>query len=80
MMTDEPIKCASKDFKAAPFYLIQSNGTEKRLVASFQDKEVIKTFLLTFINKADKELQIKIRDFDDHENPIDFDGTITKQN
>ena len=78
MTTDKPIKCASKDFKTSPFYLIQSNGADKRFVVSFQDAEKIKLFLSSFVEGADTELQIKIRDFDDHENPIDFDGDVTE--
>lgn len=78
MTTDKPIKCASKDFKASPFYLIQSNGTDKRFVASFQDGPKIKEFLNLFIDQTLDGLQIKIREFDDKENPIDFDGQATK--
>lgn len=75
---NKPIKCASKDFKTSPFYLIQSNGANKRFVVSFQDGEKIKQFLTLFIDNTSDELQIKIRDFDDHENPIDFSGQTTK--
>jgi hypothetical protein len=76
MTTDKPIKCASKDYKTSPFYLIQSNGADKRFVVSFQDREKIKLFITTFIDSSDSDLQVKIRDFDDHENPIDFDGVV----
>jgi hypothetical protein len=78
MTTDKPIKCAAKDFKTSPFYLIQSNGSNKRFVASFQDGQKIKQFLTLFIDQSLDELQIKIRDFDDKENPIDFEGQATK--
>lgn len=78
MMTDKPIKCASKDFKTSPFYLIQSNGSDKRFVASFQDGKKIKQFLTFFIDQSLGDLQIKVRDFDDKENPIDFEGLATK--
>lgn len=78
MTTVKPIKCASKDFKTSPFYLIQSNGSDKRFVASFQDGQKIKQFLTLFIDKSLDELQIKIRDFDNKENPIDFEGQTTK--
>ena len=80
MTTDKPIKCASRDFKSSPFYLIQSNGSDKRFVASFQDRSKIKEFLNLFIDQTLDELQIKIRDFDDRENPIDFDGQAAKAN
>lgn len=75
---NKPIKCASKDFKTSPFYLIQSNGSDKRFVASFQDREKIKQFLTSFVDNTSEKLQIKIRDFDDRENPIDFSGQATK--
>ena len=60
------------------FYFIQSNGSDKRFVASFQDGQKIKQFLILFIDQTLDELQIKIRDFDDKENPIDFEGQATK--
>ena len=78
MATDKPIKCASKGFKAAPFFLIQSNGAEKRFVVSFQNADNIKSFLLNFIENSKQDLQIKICDFDDRENPEYFSGEITK--
>lgn len=78
MTTNKPIKCASRDFKSSPFYLIQSNGSDKRFVASFQDVLKIKEFLTLFIDQTLGELQIKIRDFDDKENPVDFEGKATK--
>ena len=77
MKTDKPIKCASKDFKTDPFYLIQSNGPDKRFVASFQDEQKIKQFLNLFISRTSDELQIKIRDLDDKENPLEFEGQVT---
>lgn len=78
MTTDKPIKCASKDFKVNPFYLIQTNGSDKRFVASFQDEIKLKLFFIEYIDSSDTELQVKIRDFSDHENPVDFDGEATK--
>jgi hypothetical protein len=78
MTTDKPIKCAAKGFKKSPFFLIQSNGEEKRFVASFQDGQKIKQFLILFIDQSQDELQIKICDFDDKENPVDFEGHATK--
>lgn len=78
MTADKPIKCASKDFKTSPFYLIQSNGSDKRFVASFQDGLKIKQFLISFINQSLDDLQIKIRDFDDEENPVDYQGQVAK--
>lgn len=78
MTTDKPIKCVSKDFKTSPFYLIQSNGSDKRFIVSFQDEKKIKQFLTLFIDQTLDEMQIKIRDFDDKENPIDFEGQATK--
>lgn len=79
-MTPEikPIKCASKDFRSNPFYLIQENGPDQRFVASIQVIEKIKHFLITFINSSEGDLQIKIRDSDNHENPQDYNGAGTK--
>ncbi len=74
----KPIKCASKDFKTSPFYLIQTDGSNKRFIASFQDELKIKQFLTLFIDLTSEFLQIKIRDFDDKENPLDFEGVATK--
>lgn len=78
MTTDKPIKCVSTDFKANPFYMIQSNRYEKRFVASFQSGDKIKDFLTLFIDWTADELQVKIRDFADIENPIDYDGLAKK--
>lgn len=76
-MTEKPIKCAANGFVKNPFYLIQSNGEEKRFVASFQDKKGIQHFLNEFIGQSEK-IQIKIRDFDDPENPIDYNGQASQ--
>lgn len=78
MKENKPIKCASKDFNTNQFYLIQSKGSDKRFVVSFQDGQKIKEFLTSFIDNCSKGIQIKIRDFDDHDNPKDFDGQTTK--
>ncbi|MBN8684367.1 MAG: hypothetical protein J0L99_17090 [Chitinophagales bacterium] len=78
MNTAKPVKCVSRDYHSSPFYLIQTNGPAKRLVASFQDGQAIKSFLTTFIDASPNALQIKIRDYADHENPTDFDGTAGK--
>src|SRR5690606_24717863 len=48
-------------------------------VVSFQNIEKIKSFLTNFIDNSDKDMQVKIRDFDDYENPIDFDGYVPKE-
>ena len=75
-MNNAPIKCASKDFTKASFYLIESYDEGKRLVASLGDKIHIRTLLTGFINEATETVEIKIRDFDNVENPIDYDGLI----
>jgi hypothetical protein len=77
-MDNIPIKCASRDFTKDPFYLVQKNGSEQRFVASFGNKEKIKLFLLEFI-KNENELQVKIRDLDNADSPVDHDGRVTKQ-
>lgn len=77
MTTDKPIKCASQEYKAAPFFLIQSNGSDKRFVVSFQDVEKIKLFFSSFLNSS-KRFQVKIRDYKDYENPIDFSGATSQ--
>jgi hypothetical protein len=76
-MDTQPIKCASRDFTKSPFYLIQINNSEKRYVVSFQDIEKIRSFILHFAGKAKGDLQIKIRDFSDRGNPVDYTGTVT---
>jgi hypothetical protein len=79
MTAQKVVKCASKEFKAIPFYLIQAKGSDKRFVVSFQDGEKIKLFLSKFIDESADSLQVKIRDFEDHENPVDFTGKVTKE-
>jgi hypothetical protein len=75
---NKSIKCVSSAPKTSPFYLIQSNGSDKRFVASFQEKEKIKQFLTSFIDYTSDELQIIIRDFDDREKNKDYIGLSTK--
>jgi hypothetical protein len=74
-MSDHPIKCASNEFKSQPFYVIQSNGKDRRYIASFLDKPKTKSFLLLFINGSTSLLQLKIRDLDESEDPKEFCGT-----
>jgi len=77
-MSDSPIKCASKEFKAEPFYILQRNGNDTRYVASWQDKQRIKSFLLYFINASSHDFQIKIRDHD-HPELKEFYGIVGMQ-
>ncbi len=77
-MSNQPIKAASKEFTKEPFYLIQSNGTDKRYVVSLSDNVSVRTLLAGFINQSKKEIQIKIRDLDNPENPIDYSGSLAK--
>ena len=55
-MSDKPIKAISKDFTTEPFYLIQSNGKDKRYVVSLRDKLRIRTLLAGFINQSKNEI------------------------
>lgn len=78
-MTEKPVKCASKEFNVEAFYLIQANRSEKRYVAYFKEAAQIKMFLLGFIDKAQNEIRVKIRDMDDPEHSLDFEGSVDKQ-
>jgi len=71
-----PIKAASANFTNDPFYLIQTNGYDKRYVVSLREKEKLKSFFAEFINEAD-ELQVRIRDLDKVDDPIEFSGAAT---
>jgi len=77
-MSNQPIKVASNEFTNEPFYLIQSNGTERRYVVSLRDKVRVRTLLAGFINQSKNEIQIKIRDSDNPEKPIDYSGSLGK--
>lgn len=77
-MSNQPIKAASKDFTPEPFYLIQKHQEDKRYVVSLKDKIRIRTLIAGFINQASKEVQVKIRDFDNRERPIDYSGSLDK--
>jgi hypothetical protein len=77
-MSSQPIKAASNEFNIESFYLIQSNGKDKRCVVSLRDKVRIRTLLAGFINQAKNDIQIKIRDYDNPENPIEFSGSLVK--
>jgi hypothetical protein len=77
-MSNPPIKSASKEFTTEPFYLIQTNGDRKRYVVSLKDKLSIRTLLAGFINEASKEVQVKIRDLDNPEKPVEYSGSLEK--
>lgn len=77
-MSNQPIKATSREFTKAPFHLIQSNGKEKRYVISLRDKVRVRTLLAGFINQSKNDIQIKIRDIDNPEKPIEYFGAINK--
>lgn len=77
-MSSQPIKAASKEFTTQPFYLIQSNGLDKRYVVSLRDKIRIRTLLAGFINQSKHSVQIKMRDLDNPNQPVDYSGELSK--
>ena len=77
-MSFKPFKCAAKDFNKNPFYLIQKNEDKKRFVVSLKDKLSIRIILAGFINEISQKIEIKIRDFENKENPIDYSGMLEK--
>lgn len=77
-MSNQPIKATSKEFTTDPFYLIQSNGSDKRYVVSLKDKVRIRTLLAGFINQSKSSIQIKVRDLDNPEKPIEYNGELDK--
>lgn len=78
MTNDKPIKCASYEFTKSPFYVIQSNGNDRRFIASFPDVQKIKQFLTLFIEQTLDEIQIKIADYDDANRPLEYEGQSSK--
>lgn len=78
MTTDKPIKCASRDFTTTPFFLLETNGSDKCFVASFRSMVNIKEFLRSFIDQSNGDLQIKIRDYENSKQPTNFDGQADK--
>jgi hypothetical protein len=79
MSTNSPIKCASAEYTAKPFHLIQANETDRRYVISFQDVEKIRTFMFAFIDRASETVAVKLRDNDDADQPTDYDGDVAPQ-
>lgn len=77
-MSNQPIKAASKEYIKDSFHLIQSNGSDKRYVVSIIEKIRIRTLLAGFINQSEDEIQIKIRDLDNPEKPIEYSGASSK--
>jgi len=77
-MPNEPMKCSAAEFRQTPFYVMQTDGNSKRYVVSLRDIPNIKKLLTTFINAAPNPVQIKIRDFDDLEHPVDYVGSVNK--
>lgn len=77
-MSNQPIKSASDKFTKDSFYLVQTEGNEKRYVVSLRDKVRIRTLLAGFINQSLKNVLVKIRNFEDQENPRDYSGSVEK--
>jgi len=79
MSSENPIKCASAEYTAKPFHLIQANETDRRYVISFQDIEKIKAFIFAFIDSASEKVAVKLRDNDDPDQPTDYDSDVKPQ-
>ena len=71
-------KCSSREGQFEPFYLIQSSDEGKRYVVGLNDKLYVRVLLAGFIN-ASRSVQLKIVDFDDSENPIDYSGVAKRK-
>ncbi len=79
MTTERPIKCSSPSYKADPFYFVEDEDGDKRFVVSIQDINNIQLLLTNFIAASDNDLEIKIRDHSENENPLDFWGLTTNK-
>jgi len=79
-MSDRVIKCASVNYKVEPFFIIQTNGIDQRYVASFQNIEKLKKFMLDFNEKSSNENQIRFHHLLDAEKPDIYTGLISKEN
>lgn len=77
-MDNRPIKATAKTANQECFYLIQTNGADKRYVIWLRDKIRIRTILAGFINKAVLTVEVKIRDFNDFKDGIDYFGSVAK--
>jgi len=77
-MNEQPIKSFSENNYKSPFYLIQSDGLNKRYVVSIGEKIRIRMLLAGFINKVVQFIDVKVRDLDDPENPVEYKGEIEK--
>ena len=73
-----PIKTAANGYSKDPFYLIQTNGPEKRYVVSLRDKEKIKTIMTGFIEQMKNRVQIKIADLYVIDEPEEYYGELDK--
>lgn len=71
-------KCSSPDGPFEPFYLIQSDNKEQRYVVTLNEKTHVQTILTGFVNNS-RNFQLKIRDFDNYENPIDYYGVAKRK-
>jgi len=77
-MSSLPIKCAARGYAPGPFYLVQSNGNEKRYVAGFTDKDRIKLFLFAFIDGVTDEVLVRIVDGPGDDDPVGYTGPVDK--
>jgi hypothetical protein len=74
----KPIKAESADFTTIPFYLIQTNGPDKRYVASLQDKSKLLQFMQNFIQEMESVAEVRIVELDDVEDPVQYSGVVEK--
>ena len=72
------MKCTAYEASKEPFYLIQTKDDFKRYVVSLQRGEDIKLLLYNFIRKS-RYLDIKVRDMNNKENPIDYVGMLPRK-
>ncbi len=77
-MTDYPIKATSRDITKTPFYLVQTNGLHKRFVIWLCDKFRIRTLIAGFINRANLIVNVRVIDFDETEEGVDYSGLVSK--
>lgn len=77
-MTDYPIKATSREITKTPFYLVQTNGLHKRFVIWLCDKFRIRTLIAGFINRANLIVNVRVIDFDETEEGVDYSGLVSK--
>ena len=76
-----PIKCtvAGKQAPSEPFYLLHTHGEANRVVVQPATETLIWRLIEDFLDTCPDIIYVKVRDWNDPENPLEYTGSGNKQ-